>query len=381
MDGAARQAEVSRLMMLDVDILHKQGGFTLEACLQSTGRLTALFGPSGSGKTTLVNIIGGLVRPTAGRVHVNGHVLVDTKQGIFVPAHQRRIGYVFQEARLFPHLTVRQNLLFGRWFTPRRERKASFDVVVEMLGIGPLLNRWPATLSGGERQRVAIGRALLADPHLLLMDEPLASLDESRKAEIYPYIERLRDEANVPMVLVSHSVPEVARLATSVVVLNEGRVTASGSAPDIMRHTKLFPHAGSAEAGALVETRVLRHDDAYGLTVLQAAAGTLTVFRLDLPSGTPVRVRLRARDIMLSLAPPEGLSALNVLPGTITSMEAVDTSSVDVTLDCGGDAVVASVTRKSVERLGLSVGLPVQAIVKSVAFDREALGSLRLGDM
>lgn len=367
--------------MLYIDIHHRQGGFTLDARFQSDGRLTALFGPSGSGKTTLVNIIGGLLRPSAGRVVVNGRALVDTEHGVFVPAHRRRIGYVFQEARLFPHLNVRQNLLFGRRFTPRRERKANVDAVIAMLGIGHLLDRWPATLSGGERQRVAIGRALLADPRLLLMDEPLASLDESRKAEIYPYIERLRDEADVPIVLVSHSVPEVARLATSIVVLANGQVTASGPASDIMRHTRLFAQTGPAEAGALVETRVLRHEDAYGLTVLQAAAGTLTVSRLDLALGTPVRVRLRARDIMLSLSPPEGSSALNVLPGIITAIEAVDASSMDVTLDCGGDGIVANVTRKSVERLGLKAGLPVQAVIKSVAFDREALGSGRAGNM
>jgi molybdate transport system ATP-binding protein len=173
-------------MILDVDIRHRQGDFTLEAAFRSEGRLTALFGPSGSGKTTLVNAVSGLVRPSHGRIAVNGRVLVDTGAGIFVPKHRRRIGYVFQEGRLFPHLNVRRNLLFGRWFSPRRERAASFEGVVELLGLGRLLDRWPSTLSGGEKQRVAIGRALLADPHLLLMDEPLASLDEARKAEIYP---------------------------------------------------------------------------------------------------------------------------------------------------------------------------------------------------
>ncbi|WP_091134287.1 molybdenum ABC transporter ATP-binding protein [Microvirga guangxiensis] len=368
-------------MILDVDLHHQQGGFTLQTRFQSDGRLTALFGPSGSGKTTLVNIIGGLINPDEGHVRVKERVLVDTRQGILVPKHRRRIGYVFQEARLFPHLTVKQNLLFGRWFSPRRERSADFAAIVDLLGIGHLLTRWSSGLSGGERQRVAIGRALLSDPHLLLLDEPLASLDEERKTEIYPYIERLRDEGNVPMVLVSHSVPEIARLATSIVVLNNGQVTASGPASDILRHTKFFPQSGPIEAGALVETRVLRHEEPYGLTVLQAAAGTLTVARLDLPVDAPVRVRLRARDIILSLSPPEGLSALNVLPGLIAAMEEGERGSIDVTLDCGGDSIVASLTRKSVERLGLRPGLPVQAIIKSIAFDREALGSARAGNM
>ncbi|WP_027315063.1 molybdenum ABC transporter ATP-binding protein [Microvirga flocculans] len=368
-------------MILDVDIRHEQGAFSLQTRFRSDGKLTALFGPSGSGKTTLVNAIGGLVRPDHGRIVVKERVLVDTKADVFVPKHRRRIGYVFQEARLFPHLNVRQNLLFGRFFTPRRERRASFDHVVGLLGIGHLLARRPSTLSGGERQRVAIGRALLADPQLLLMDEPLASLDEARKAEIYPYIERLRDEGGVPIVLVSHSVAEIARLATSIVVLSEGRVAASGPAAEILRHTSLFAQTGLAEAGALIEAKVLRHEDAFGLTVLQAGAGLLTVPRLERPAGTRLRVRLRARDIILSLRKPEGLSALNVLPGVISSIEDAEGASMDVQLDCGGDRLVARVTRKSVAELGLTPGLPIHAIIKSIAFDPEAVADTRPGTM
>jgi len=364
-------------MILDVDIRHVQGAFDLHARFQSDGKLTALFGPSGSGKTTIVNAIGGLVRPDHGRIVVQGQVLVDTKKNVFVPKYRRRIGYVFQEGRLFPHLNVRQNLLFGRWFTPRRDRKASFDHVVDLLGVAPLLDRWPTTLSGGEKQRVAIGRALLADPQLLLMDEPLASLDEARKAEIYPYIERLRDDGGVPIVLVSHSVAEIARLATSIVVLSEGSVTASGPASDLLRHTNLFTQIGLAEAGALLDARILRHEDSFGLTVLQAKAGTLTVPRLDRPVGTGLRVRLRARDIILSLHKPVGMSALNVLPGHISSIEDAEGASVDVQLDCGGDGIVARVTRKSVDELGLRVGLPVHAIIKTIAFDPEVLGAAK----
>jgi molybdate transport system ATP-binding protein len=368
-------------MILDVDVGHRQGGFALEARFRSEGRLTALFGPSGSGKTTLVNAIGGLIRPSRGRIAVKGRVLVDTNGGVFVPKHRRRIGYVFQEGRLFPHLSVRRNLLYGRWFSPRRERAAGFDGVVELLGLESLLDRWPATLSGGEKQRVAIGRALLADPHLLLMDEPLASLDEARKAEIYPYIERLRDEGDVPMVLVSHSVAEIARLATSIVVMAHGRVTASGPASEILRDTGLFLHSGASEAGALIEARVLRHEEAFDLTILQTRAGSLTVPRLHAAPGTGLRVRLRARDIILSLRPPEGLSALNVLPGTILSLGEGQGASLDVILDCGGDGLVASVTRKSAGELGLKPGLAVHAIIKSIAFDREALGGAMPGHM
>lgn len=361
-------------MGLDVDIRHRQGAFTLQARFRSEGRLTALFGQSGSGKTTLVNAIGGLIRPSHGRIVVNGRTLVDVEHRVFVPKHRRRIGYVFQEGRLFPHMSVRQNLLFGRWFSPRAERRASFEVIVDLLGIGHLLARRPSTLSGGEKQRVAIGRALLADPQLLLMDEPLASLDEARKAEIYPYLERLRDEGGVPIVLVSHSVAEIARLATSIVVLADGQVTASGPAGDLLRHTTLFPQLERAEAGALIDTRVLGHDDIHDLTMLEARAGVLSVPRLRLDPGALLRVRLRGRDIILSLRRPEGLSALNVLPGRISSIEAPEGAGVDVILDCGGDGVVARLTRKSVESLGLAPGLTVYAIVKSIAFDQEVLG-------
>jgi molybdate transport system ATP-binding protein len=368
-------------MILDVDVRHRQGHFTLEARFQSEGKLTALFGPSGSGKTTLVNAISGLIRPDYGRVVAQERVLLDTQLRTFVPKHRRRVGYVFQEGRLFPHLNVRQNLLFGRWFTPKKEQKAGFERVVELLGVGHLLDRRPSTLSGGEKQRVAMGRALLSDPRLLLMDEPLASLDEARKAEIYPYIERLRDEGGVPIVLVSHSVAEIARLATSVVVLSEGRVIASGTASEILRHTSLFRQPGPAEAGALIEGRVLRHEESYELTVLQTRAGSLTVPRLDHPIGAPLRIRLRARDIMLSIRPPEGLSALNVLKGQVSAIGEASGPSIDVVLDCGGEALVARVTRKSVEELGLRPGLSVHAIIKSIAFDPEALGGSRLMTM
>ncbi|WP_112662606.1 molybdenum ABC transporter ATP-binding protein [Microvirga flavescens] len=363
-------------MTLDVDIRHEQGAFSLQAQFHSSGRLTALFGPSGSGKTTLVNAIGGLLRPDYGRIVVNGRTLVDTQLNVFVPKHKRHIGYVFQEARLFPHLNVRNNLLFGRWFTPKGRRVSDFDAVVDLLGIAHLLERRPTTLSGGEKQRVAIGRALLADPALLLMDEPLASLDEARKAEIFPYIERLRDEGNIPIVLVSHSVAEIARLSTSVVVLSEGRVIATGKPADILQRTNLLPPFDAAEAGTLVEAQVLGHDDAYGLTTLRIKAGTLSVPRLNLNVGTPLRVRLRARDVMLSLNEPEGLSALNVLPATVFSVGVTQGSSVDVSLNCGGDILVARVTRKSIERLNVSPGQSLYAIIKSVAFDAGMLGTM-----
>ncbi len=362
-------------MTLEVDVTHRQGSFTLDARFRTGGGVTALFGRSGSGKSTLAGAIGGLVRPERGRIAVGGAVLLDTGTGVFVPPHRRRIGTVFQEGRLFPHLTVRQNLLFGRAFAPRRHRAEggdgpSLEAVVELLGIGHLLARRPGRLSGGEAQRVAIGRALLARPRLLIMDEPLASLDEARRAEILPALERLRDEAGIPIVYVSHALAEVARLATDVVVLDAGRVAAAGPAADILGgQLGLAPLLGDREGGAALDGRVARHDARFGLTALATAAGELTVPRLDRPVGAAVRSLVRARDVMLSLARPEGISALNVLAGTVAEVGAGEGPWVEVGLRCGAGArLVARVTRRSVEELGLAPGCPVFAIIKSVSF-------------
>jgi len=365
--------------MLSVAITQRLGDFTLDAAFDSEGGLTALFGRSGAGKTSLVNAIAGLYRPTKGYVAVDGEVLTDTATGVFVPAHRRRVGYVFQEGRLFPHLKVRQNLLYGRWFAPKTSSGSDFDQVVELLGIGHLLARRPANLSGGEKQRVAIGRALLVRPRLLVMDEPLASLDEGRRGEIFPYIERLRDEMRVPIVYVSHSVAEVARLATTLVVLSEGQVAAIGPTAQIMSRLDLFPLTGRAEAGAILTTRVAGHDAAFGLTILRAAAGELRVPYLDLPVGTSLRVRIRARDVMIALRAPEGLSALNVLPGTIAEIAGGDGPIVQMRLDCAGEALIARLTRRSVETLGLVPGLTVHAVIKSIAFDHHAFAGAAPG--
>lgn len=357
-------------MSVAVDIGHRQGGFSLEAAFESSGRLTALFGPSGSGKTSLINAMAGLIRPERGRISVDGRVLVDSRKGVFVPRHKRRIGMVFQDARLFPHLSVAANLRYGRWFTPAAERYGDIGAVVELLGIGHLLDRRPAKLSGGEKQRVAIGRALLASPRLLLMDEPLASLDEARKAEILPYIERLRDETKIPIVYVSHSVAEVARLASDVVVMAQGKVAASGSTAEIMQRLDLLSHEERVEGGAVLDTHVLRHDERFGMTVLGSPAGDIRVPFLRAAAGQPVRLRIRARDVMIATERPHGLSALNVLVGRITAVEPGEGAAVEVRIDCSGATVMARITRQSQHALSLAVGRDVFAVIKTVSFDQ-----------
>jgi len=350
-------------MSLDIDVEHARGSFRLAAKFAAQPGVTALFGRSGSGKSTLVDIVAGLIRPQRGRVVIDGTTLVDTDRGVFVPKHRRRVGYVFQDSRLFPHLNVRQNLLYGRWFSRGPGGVVGdFGSIVELLGIGALVERTPESLSGGEKQRVAIGRALLAHPQLLLMDEPLASLDEQRRAEILPYIERLRD-IGVPILYVSHSVVEVARLATTVVILSEGAVTAVGPVADIL------PLAEASDGGSVLEAVVERHDDAFQLTTLASRAGELQVPQLAAAPGATVRAYIRSRDVMLSLQPPQEISALNVLAGTVAQISG-NGAQADVRLDCNGATLVARLTAKSVHRLALAPGRPVFAVIKSVSFER-----------
>lgn len=367
-------------MTIEIDIKHRLGAVLLDAHFEAASGLVALFGRSGSGKTSIVNVIAGLIRPDEGRVVVDGVTLVDTTRGIFIPRHKRRIGYVFQEARLFPHLTVRQNLLYGRWFAPANETAATLDDVVGLLGLQKLLDRRPARLSGGEKQRVAIGRALLVKPRLLLMDEPLASLDDRHKQEILPYIERLRDQHKVPIVYVSHSIAEVTRLATEVVLVADGKIAGVGSTVEIMQRLDLLPLTGRAEAGAVIEATVESHDQGYGLSVLRSRAGLWRVPQVEAGIGSQLRMRVRARDVMLSVGEPKQVSALNVLKGTVSAVGASKGPIVEVRIDCAGEALVARLTRYSVEHLGIAEGLPVFALIKSVAIDRGSINAAMAGD-
>ncbi len=351
--------------MLSVHLRYDRPGFALDVAFEAPPGITVLFGRSGSGKTTVVNAVAGLIRPDQGHVALNGRVLCDTENRIFLAPHRRRIGYVFQEGRLFPHLTVRQNLLFGRWFAPKAMPPAAPDRIIEMLGIGHLLDRRPGGLSGGEKQRVAIGRALLSGPEMILADEPLAALDEARKSEILPYFERLRDETGIPVLYVSHAASEVARLATTVVVLQDGKTMCQGPAAKILGDPAVMP-AGVRAVGALLETRVKAHH-ADGLSELDAGGISLFLPRIAQAPGQQVRVRILAHEVILSREAPSGLSALNILPGNVENIRTGDGPGAMVSVATPAGRILARITQRSARALGLAEGSECYAVVKSVA--------------
>jgi molybdate transport system ATP-binding protein len=356
--------------MLAVDVERQLGAFRLEANFVAPRGVVAVFGRSGAGKTSLVNAIAGLDRPDRGSIALDEKVLFDSARGIDVPVARRRVGYVFQEGRLFPHLTVRQNLLYGRWFSRSVPRSVSVERIVELLGLGHLLTRRPAALSGGEKQRVAIGRALLASPQLLLLDEPLASLDTHRKAEILRYIELMRDEIDLPIVYVSHAVEEVVRLADTVVVMAEGKVVAAGAVEEVMGRPDLRPLSAPFEGGAVIDAKVISHDLDYDLTRLAFAGGSLTVPGMDALIGEPVRVRVRARDVSIALSPPVDISITNVLPAQVLRFTPATEGIVEADLDLGGTLLRARITRRSKDTLHLTAGQRVYALVKAITLDQ-----------
>jgi molybdate transport system ATP-binding protein len=312
------------------------------------------------------------MRPDRGRIAINGETVFDSGQGIDVSTPRRRVGYVFQEGRLFPHLSVRQNLSYAGLFS-RGMPAFEFDRVAELLGLRDLLDRRPGNLSGGEKQRVAIGRALLSSPHLLLLDEPLASLDAHRKSEVLQYIELIRDEVKVPIVYVSHAVEEVVRIADTVVLMSEGRVLAVGPAEDVMGRPDLKPGEGTFEGGAVIDARVVEQDVEYDLATLSFDGGTLTATNVDALIGEPVRVRIRARDVSIALERPQRISIQNVLEGTVLDVTAGTSGIVDVVIAVGATTLRSRVTRRAVEQLGLKRGLGVYALVKAVSLSRSGV--------
>jgi molybdate transport system ATP-binding protein len=343
-------------------------GFRLDVDLRLPGRgVTALFGHSGSGKTTLLRCVAGLEPAARGRLVVNGECWQDDARRILVPTHRRELGYVFQEASLFPHLTVRRNLEFGLRRIPAAARRVPLDHAVALLGIEALLERMPDRLSGGERQRVGMARALLTSPRILLMDEPLAALDHRRKQEILPYLERLHDELDIPVLYVSHSPDEVVRLADHVVMLGEGRVMAAGELHATMARLDL-PTAFTEDAGVVIDGTVAAHDDHYHLTRLDFPGGAVWVQRQAVPLGRCLRFRIHARDVSLADHRVEGSSIQNLLPATVEEVVGADTPAhVLVRLDADGTALLARITRRAAEQLVLRPGRRMWAQIKSVA--------------
>lgn len=351
---------------IEIRLELKRPDFKLAAKLTLPGRgVTAFFGPSGSGKTTLLRALAGLEIADKATIIVNGETWQNDQ--MVLPTHQRQLGYVFQEASLFAHLSVCKNLEFGLQRTPRAQRRVAFDQAVQLLGLEHLQTRRPETLSGGERQRVAIARALLTSPKLLLMDEPLAALDHQRKAEILPYLENLRNELDIPLIYVSHAPDEVARLADYLVLLENGAVIAQGPLTTTLARLDLAGRF-SEEAGVVVETHVAAHEDADFLSRLDFAGGSLYVNRRQVPLHQPLRCRINARDISLTLEKQTDTSILNTLPAIVTGI--VDTehpARILVSLNAGGVTLIARITRRSCRQLALEIGKPVWAQIKAVA--------------
>jgi len=359
--------------MIALDVRLARNGFELACAFRSRARVLALHGPSGAGKTTVAHLIAGVLRPDNGCIMIDGVTLVAIENGVFLPPEKRRIGVVFQDALLFPHFSVRTNILFGRYFTPRDERQAPFDAIIETLGVGYLLDRRPSTLSGGERQRVGLARALLSSPRLLLMDEPMASLDHARRQEIMTLIERLRDEFETPIVLVSHSAEEIARLADETIVLDRGRVIAQGAPFDVLPGASRLIEGGRFGLINALTARVAAVDGRYGVTRLAHPAGEILV-AARLTGEGETRVAIKSTDIALAKSPPADTSVRTILRGRIVKIDATDSPLAFVTLELvGAEKLIAAVTRLALDELGLTTGAEVFALVKSVALDERAL--------
>jgi molybdate transport system ATP-binding protein len=346
----------------------RRAGFQLDVAIEvATPGVVALFGRSGCGKTTLVNIVAGLLRADDARIQIDGVVLDDARSGVHLPAEARRIGYVFQDARLFPHLSVLGNLNYAWRRSPRAGRGIALDSVVQLLGLEALLQRRIHQLSGGERQRVALGRALLSQPRLLLLDEPLASLDAARREEVLPYLERLRDELVVPMIYVSHQFEEVLRLATHVVLLDQGRVAAQGTLDELSLHPELRAIVGPEAVGSVLLGTIEGPGMGAGLTAVRVGSSVLHVAMGEARAGAAVRVQLLARDVILATSRPENISVRNVLTGTVSRVVGDDPDTDLVYVDIGGAQVLSRVTRVASDALSLHPGAHVWVLVKAVS--------------
>nr|WP_299242893.1 molybdenum ABC transporter ATP-binding protein [uncultured Halomonas sp.] len=354
---------------LSVKVDKRLGNFSLRASLTIPARgVTALFGASGSGKTSLLRLIAGLDTPDSGVIRIGEQTLVDTQRSVFIPPHKRRLGVVFQEARLFPHYRVRGNLTYGM----RPSARSRFDTIVALLGIKSLLNRFPATLSGGEARRVAIGRALLTEPRLLLMDEPLTGLDGPRKQELLRYIARLARDIDIPIVYVSHDPDELIAIADHLVLLDQGRLLAHGRLEELLMRFDLTEYLGGFDAASVITASIVEHDHHYALSQLRLEDGQrLTIPIVDKPLGTTLRLRIPVRDVALALSTSEQVSYRNQLNASVEQIGLVagNKTSIELRLRIGEQVLRARLTRKSFDELGVKEGMPIVALIRSVAFD------------
>jgi len=334
---------------------------------------TVLFGPSGCGKTSFLRCISGLERAPGGFLQINDEIWQDEKKGIFVPTNERKIGYVFQEMRLFPHLNIEGNLLYGLKRNAIQNDDALFSQVVEILGLISLLSRHPGSLSGGEKQRVALARALLTDPRLLLMDEPLAALDTKHKQEILPYFQRMQSELNIPIFYVSHSLNEVLQLVDTMLLMDRGKIITKGKVEDVFSHPNFVKCLGQALVGTVLETTVVRQDEEFQLTILKFKEHVLYVPRRDVKPGNRLRIHIRAEDVILAVEPiKDQTSVLNVLPAKIVEVlpSVENECKMDVKLDMGSP-LLASITRKSLHQLNLKSGQNIHAHIKAIRMAHE----------
>ena len=361
--------------MLSVNITKAFGSFRLETQFEvEEGSITAIFGKSGAGKTSTINAIAGLTRPDVGVIQIGNTTLFDQNLKINLPIYKRQIGYVFQDDRLFPHMTVQNNLIYG---TPKNRDVANSlnltDITV-LLELAPLLERRPKTLSGGEKQRVAIGRALLSNPKLLLMDEPLASIDVQHRFEILPFIQRVREKTGITIIYVTHALEEVIFIADQIILLSEGQVTAQGTVEEIMSRLDLHPMTSRFDAGAVISATYSGYDREFDLGELSFDGGTLRIAGLNAEIGIHLRAHIRARDVSLMLDKPKDTSVLNVFKGELIEIRHEEGPQLDLLINIG-TPLIARITRKSLNDLNLDIGSKVYAMIKAVAIDRRTLGT------
>ena len=358
--------------MLNVEVEGKIGNLDIEVQFTiDSGSLTALFGPSGAGKTTIINMIAGLITPHHGNISVNGNTLFDSVRSINASPNQRRIGYVFQDNLLFPHLSVEGNLRYGQKLQPKASRYTDFGEITQLLGITDLLQRKPGSLSGGEQKRVALGRALLASPQVLLMDEPLTGLDQARTEEILPFIDQIRRQVRLPIVYVSHNLDEVLALSDQIALIHGGKTELVGSTEDVLNNEKAKHLLGRNEPSTVLSGIVTSHDAAFGLSTVETAAVSIQVPGVVSTVGSKVRLRLLARDVSLALSRPQDISVLNVLEGTVHDVVDLSTGAVLVKVALNRDLIIdARVTKRACDNLKLTAGVNVFALIKSVAVDK-----------